>query len=107
MWQRGKGPGKEEREPDQPEGLGSLSFIVFIISPKPTAFNDINAIFLDYFAFLENILKRKAFKFGDILKSVDCQRASALKFGGIPKLGANVKRVEQVVDVVYFRHARG
>ena len=31
VWQRGKGPGKEEREPDQPEGLGSLSFIVFIV----------------------------------------------------------------------------
>lgn len=30
-WQRGKGPGKEQREPDQPEGLGSLSLIVFII----------------------------------------------------------------------------
>lgn len=31
VWQRAQGPGKDEREPDQPEGLGSLSFIVFII----------------------------------------------------------------------------
>lgn len=29
-WQKGKGPGKKESEPDWPEGLGSLSFVVFI-----------------------------------------------------------------------------
>ena len=30
-WQKQKWPGKKESEPDWPEGLGSLSFVVFII----------------------------------------------------------------------------
>lgn len=57
--------------------------------------------------FLKNILKRKAFKLSEILKSVYGQRTSALKFGGIPELGANVKRVEQIVYIIYLSHTRG